>query len=91
MLRVLQLLAQIMKFSYFPQVKVIHTSSTFHGQIYIPFLNWLLMIGTILVAAIFNNVSSLILSISWALISFRLHLLEMLTGIYLSSIELVYR
>ena len=45
-----------MKLSYFPQVKVVHTSKQFFGQLYIPFLNWLLMIGTVLVAAIYNNV-----------------------------------
>lgn len=46
-----------MKLSYFPQIKVVHTSKIFHGQLYVPLVNWLLMIGTILVAAIYNNVS----------------------------------
>jgi K+ transporter len=45
-----------MKLSYFPQVKVVHTSQIFHGQVYIPFLNWLLMSGTILVTAVYHNV-----------------------------------
>lgn len=45
-----------MKLSYFPQIKVVHTSKTFHGQLYVPLVNWLLMIGTVLVAAIYNNV-----------------------------------
>lgn len=45
-----------MKLSYIPQVKVVHTSSIFHGQVYIPFLNWLLMVGTVAIAAIYNNV-----------------------------------
>ena len=48
-----------MKLSYFPQIKVVHTSKIFHGQLYVPLVNWLLMIGTVLVASIFNNVSSL--------------------------------
>lgn len=47
-----------MKLSYFPQLKVIHTSQIFHGQLFIPLANWLLMIGTILVASIYNNVST---------------------------------
>ena len=55
----LQLLTQIMKLSYFPQIKVVHTSKIFHGQLYVPLVNWLLMIGTVLVASIFNNVSLL--------------------------------
>ncbi|KAN0122207.1 potassium transporter [Hyaloscypha variabilis] len=54
-----QLIAQVMKLSYFPQIKVVHTSKIFHGQLYVPLLNWLLMIGTVLVAAIYNNTTSL--------------------------------
>ena len=54
-----QLMAQIMKLSYFPQIKVVHTSKIFHGQLYVPIVNWLLMIGTVLAAAIYNNVSTL--------------------------------
>lgn len=55
-----------MKLSYFPQLKVVHTSKIFHGQLYIPLANWLLMIGTILVASIYNNVSQLFsLCCSW--------------------------
>ncbi|OJJ38781.1 hypothetical protein ASPWEDRAFT_36456 [Aspergillus wentii DTO 134E9] len=54
-----QLLAQVMKLSYFPQIKIIHTSKAFHAQLYIPVANWLLMIGTILVASIYNNTTSL--------------------------------
>ena len=55
----LQLLAQIMKLSYFPQVKVVHTSKVFHGQLYVPLVNWLLLVGTVLIAAIYNNTTSL--------------------------------
>ncbi|RFU27868.1 hypothetical protein B7463_g8467, partial [Scytalidium lignicola] len=54
-----QLMAQIMKLSYFPQVKVVHTSNVFYGQLYVPFLNWIMMVATVLVAAIFNNTTSL--------------------------------
>ncbi|OOQ83159.1 potassium transporter 5 [Penicillium brasilianum] len=54
-----QLLAQVMKLSYFPHIKVIHTSRIFHGQLFIPIANWLLMIGTILIASIYNNTTSL--------------------------------
>ena len=54
-----QLLSQIIKLSYFPQIKVVHTSKIFHGQIYIPWINWLLMVGTIVVTAAYNNVSYL--------------------------------
>lgn len=54
-----QLLSQIIKLSYFPQIKVIHTSKIFHGHIYIPWVNWLLMIGTIVVTAAYSNVSHL--------------------------------
>jgi KUP system potassium uptake protein len=48
-----------MKLSYCPQVKIVHTSRRFHGQLYVPFLNWLLMLGTILVTAVYNNTTRL--------------------------------
>lgn len=54
-----QLLAQIMKLSYFPQLKVVHTSKIFHGWLYIPLANWSLMIGTILIASIYHNTTRL--------------------------------
>ncbi|MCJ1435935.1 hypothetical protein MMC27_005311 [Xylographa pallens] len=54
-----QLLSQIMKLSYFPQIKMVHTSKIFHGQVYIPFANWLLMVGTVIVTAVYNNTTSL--------------------------------
>lgn len=54
-----QLLSQIIKLSYFPQIKIIHTSTKFHNQIYIPWVNWLLMIGTICVTAAYSNTTKL--------------------------------
>ncbi|KAL5117267.1 hypothetical protein ACEQ8H_004826 [Pleosporales sp. CAS-2024a] len=48
-----------MKLSYFPQLKVVHTSATYHGQIYVPIANWLLMVGTVIIAAVYNNTTSL--------------------------------
>ncbi|KAK0632708.1 potassium transporter-domain-containing protein [Immersiella caudata] len=54
-----QLISQIMKLSYCPQVKVVHTSKVFHGQLYVPFLNWLLMCGAILVTAVYSDTARL--------------------------------
>ncbi|KAJ0162719.1 Potassium transporter 5, partial [Colletotrichum tanaceti] len=54
-----QLSSQIMKLSYCPQMKIVHTSETFYGQVYVPLLNWLLMLGTILVTVVYNNTTSL--------------------------------
>ena len=55
-LTIIQLLSQIIKLSYFPQIKLVHTSKVFHGQIYIPWANWLLMIGTVIVTVAYSNV-----------------------------------
>ncbi|KAF3916758.1 hypothetical protein ABW20_dc0107566 [Dactylellina cionopaga] len=54
-----QLLTQIMALNYFPKLKVIHTSAKIHGQVYIPFANWLLMVGCVVVTAVYNNTTSL--------------------------------
>lgn len=56
-----QLIAQIMNSSYFPQIQMHYTSDKYHGQVYIPIANWLLMIGCVVVTAVFNNVSLLTL------------------------------
>ncbi|KAK8058977.1 hypothetical protein PG994_009425 [Apiospora phragmitis] len=54
-----QLLSQVMRLSYFPNIKTVHTSKLFHYHIYIPAANWLLMICTVAVTAIFDNTTSL--------------------------------
>jgi KUP system potassium uptake protein len=51
-----QLLSQIMHGSYFPHIKLVYTSDKFHGQVYIPIANWLMMIGTVIVTAVYSNV-----------------------------------
>jgi KUP system potassium uptake protein len=53
------ILSQAMSLSNFPQLQVIHTSEKFHGQIYIPTANWLLMIGTVIITAAFPNTTAL--------------------------------
>ncbi|KAI5800827.1 potassium transporter-domain-containing protein [Pyronema domesticum] len=54
-----QLLSQVMNTSYFPQITMIYTSTTFHGQVYIPMANWLMMIGTVIVTAVYSNTTKL--------------------------------
>lgn len=54
-----QLASQLMKLSYSPQVKVVHVSRVFHGQVYVPFLNWLLMAGAVLVTAVYRDTTRL--------------------------------
>jgi len=48
-----------MKLSYCPHMKVVHTSETFHGQLYVPFLNWILMVLTIVVTCAYSNTTRL--------------------------------
>ncbi|KAF7879587.1 hypothetical protein EAF04_000782 [Stromatinia cepivora] len=54
-----QLLSQVMRLSYFPHIKTVHTSKLFHGQVYMPLANWLLMIGTVIVTAVYSNTTRL--------------------------------
>ena len=44
---------------FLPRLSIIHTSPTAFGQIYIPFVNWLLMIGCILTVLGFRTSSNL--------------------------------
>ncbi|XP_062228660.1 potassium transporter 24-like [Phragmites australis] len=43
----------------FPRVKIVHTSSTVHGQIYIPEINWILMMLCLAVTIGFRNTKHL--------------------------------
>ncbi|KAK3627505.1 hypothetical protein LTR56_019191 [Elasticomyces elasticus] len=54
-----QLLSQIIKLSYFPQIQVIHTSKRYHNQLYVPLVNYLLCIGTVIITAVYKNTTAL--------------------------------
>ncbi|XP_057826371.2 potassium transporter 10 [Cryptomeria japonica] len=47
---------QALAIGCFPRVKVVHTSNTVHGQIYIPEINWILMILTLVVTIGLRNI-----------------------------------
>ncbi|XWS40464.1 hypothetical protein CRYUN_Cryun18bG0142300 [Craigia yunnanensis] len=50
---------QALALGCFPRVKVVHTSKKFLGQIYIPDINWILMVLCIAVTAGFKNKSQI--------------------------------
>lgn len=50
---------QSQSLSCFPRVKVVHTSDKIHGQIYIPEINWMLMLLCIAVAVGFRDTKHL--------------------------------
>ncbi|TGZ81375.1 potassium uptake protein [Ascodesmis nigricans] len=54
-----QLLSQTIEMSYFPNIKTVHTSTRFHGQIYVPSANIVMGLLTILVTIVYNNTTSL--------------------------------
>ncbi|KAI4372324.1 hypothetical protein MLD38_010568 [Melastoma candidum] len=53
------IIKQALALGCFPRVKVVHTSKKFLGQIYIPDINWILMILCIAVTAGFKNPSQI--------------------------------
>ncbi|CAL5412719.1 unnamed protein product [Camellia sinensis] len=53
------IIKQAVALGCFPRVKVVHTSKKFLGQIYIPEINWILMIFCIIVTAGFQNQSQI--------------------------------
>ncbi|KAI5072195.1 hypothetical protein GOP47_0012301 [Adiantum capillus-veneris] len=52
---VFSIVEQSLALGCFPTVKVIHTSSKFPGQVYIPEVNWILMILCVIVTGIFKT------------------------------------
>ena len=53
------LTVQAMQLDYLPRLKVLHTSATHRGQVYVPLVNWALMIGTVGLVLGFRSSSSL--------------------------------
>ncbi|WJX37292.1 Putative potassium transporter 12 [Trifolium repens] len=50
---------QSMALGCFPRLKIIHTSTKFIGQIYIPVINWFLMLMCILIVSIFRSTTDI--------------------------------
>lgn len=53
------LVQQLVNMRSLPPVHMIHTSDKTEGQLYIPVVNWILMIATIILVAVFNNSAQL--------------------------------
>ncbi|KAI3935853.1 hypothetical protein MKW92_020661 [Papaver armeniacum] len=49
------IITQALSLGAFPRVKVVHTSAKFEGQVYIPELNYFIMISTVLVTIVFRT------------------------------------
>lgn len=56
---VFSLARQAIQLGYLPRLSIKHTSESEEGQIYIPFLNWLLLIAIIILILIFKSSSNL--------------------------------
>ena len=53
------LTVQAVQLDYLPRVKIRHTSSAHRGQVYVPLVNWALMVGCIGLVVAFRTSSSL--------------------------------
>ena len=53
------IIKQALALGCFPRVKVLHTSKKFLGQVYIPDINWVLLILCIIVSAGFRNTNQI--------------------------------
>jgi KUP system potassium uptake protein len=56
---VFSLTAQAVQLDYLPRIKILHTSHTHSGQIYVPLVNWLLMLACIGLVLGFRTSSNL--------------------------------
>jgi KUP system potassium uptake protein len=53
------LTAQAVRLDYFPRLDVRHTSPNQEGQVYVPLVNWLLMVGCVGLVLVFRSSSAL--------------------------------
>ncbi|KAI3404353.2 hypothetical protein KGF56_002873 [Candida oxycetoniae] len=54
-LSVFSIISQLINLECFPKLKIVHVSSHYSGKVYIPTMNWILMIGVICTTAGFQN------------------------------------
>ena len=47
--------AQAAQLGYLPRVRVLHTSHSTHGQIYVPWINWMLMVSVLTLVVAFGS------------------------------------
>ncbi|MBA3395716.1 MAG: potassium transporter Kup [Deltaproteobacteria bacterium] len=71
---------QAVQLGYFPRITVIHTSSKHEGQIYIPEINWMLMIGSVSLVFAFGSSTKLAAAYGIAV-----------TGLFLITGYLIFR
>ena len=53
------LTVQAVQLDYLPRIRICHTSGQHHGQVYVPLVNWLLMLGTLGLVLGFRSSSNL--------------------------------
>ncbi len=53
------LVSQSVRLGLFPRIKIVHTHHEHTGQIYIPFINWILFAGCIALVVVFGSSSAL--------------------------------
>ena len=53
------LIQQVINTKAFPPILMKYTSETIQGQVYVPAFNWALMIATVVIVAVFSNLSNL--------------------------------
>jgi KUP system potassium uptake protein len=51
--------AQAAQLGYLPRLRILHTSQSAHGQIYVPWINWLLMVSVLTLVFAFRSSASL--------------------------------
>ncbi|PBK97534.1 potassium transporter [Armillaria gallica] len=82
------LLQQVISMKSFPPLRLVYTSETIQGRVYIPAINWTLMIGTIILVATFSDLGKLTNAYGFAvatvmlsttiLLSFQIHYVKKL-------------
>ncbi|WP_188896122.1 potassium transporter Kup [Microlunatus endophyticus] len=51
--------SQAVQLGYLPRLRIVHTSAETRGQIYVPFMNWLLMVAVLTLVLAFRSSASL--------------------------------
>jgi KUP system potassium uptake protein len=78
------LVQQVINSKAFPPIRMVYTSDTIQGQVYIPAVNWVLMIATVIFVVGFTNLTNLTNAYGFAVAT------VMFTTTFLIAIQMRY-
>jgi len=87
------LVSQAISMSYFPSIRIKHTSKKYQGQVYIPTVNYMLMFGSLLLILVFQSSKNLAdaFSLAVSVVLLVTSVLYVIVVLYTWEVHIIFR